>query len=142
MNKKQFAFNSSLITYHYFLYCFEQIFGDHVRAFRPRAALIFEFAAPVAREHEGRADSCVSRKLGVAEAVADHPATRQVETKVRRGATNQTGLRLAAIAVEAIRRLADGRMVRAIVDCVEPRAAALQLRGQNFVNLAYQRLFK
>ena len=40
--------------------------------------LVFEFAAPVAREHEGGANARVSRKLRVAVSVADHPAAREV----------------------------------------------------------------
>src|ERR1051326_1727685 len=33
-------------------------------------------------------------------------------------------------------------MMWAVVDCVEPRAAALQFRRENFVHLADERLFK
>src|SRR5579885_1206591 len=134
--------HSSLIIHHYFLHRFEQIFGDDVGPFLPRAALMFEFAATVARQHEGRADSGVARKLRVAVTVADHPAAREVEVEILRGAKNQTGPRLAAVAVEAIRRLADRRVVRAVVNRVEPRASALQLGSQHIVNFADERLFK
>src|SRR5436309_13978427 len=55
---------------------------------------------------------------------------------------NQTRPRLSAVAVEPVGRLAHVRVVRAVVYCVEARAAALKLVRQNFVNLADQLLFE
>src|SRR5256714_6585620 len=53
---------------------------------------------------------------------------------------NQARPRLSAVAVEPVRRLAHGRVVRAVVYGVEARSAALKLARQSFVNLADQRL--
>lgn len=36
----RFTYHASLIAHHYFSYCFEQVFGDEVRAVPPRVALV------------------------------------------------------------------------------------------------------
>src|SRR5437588_10211806 len=97
---------------------------------------MFQLAAPVARDDEGGADARVARKLGIAVAVADHPAARQVEVEFARGAKEQPRPRLAAVAILPVRRLAHGRVVRAVVNRVEPRAAALKFVRQEFVDFA------
>src|ERR1043165_2682805 len=114
----------ALIARHNLPHGFEQVLGDEVWAVSPRRALMFEFAAPVAGEHEGRAHARVARKLCVAVTVADHPAAREVEIEFARGAEQKAGPWLAAVAVEPVRRLADRWVVRAVVDRVEARAGA------------------
>src|SRR5205814_6853366 len=113
---------------------FEQILRDEVGAVTPGLALVFEFAAPVAREHKSGARARVSRKLGVAVTVADHPAVREVEAEVARGPEKEPRLRLAAVAVEPVRRLARGRVVRAVIDGVEACAAAREFVRQLLMN--------
>src|ERR1044071_9277700 len=64
----------SLVTRHYHLHCFQQVFRDEVGAVLPGLALVFVLAAAVAGQDEGGARARVARKLRVAVAVADHPA--------------------------------------------------------------------
>src|ERR1051325_9646210 len=66
-------------------------------------------------------------QLDIAVTIADHPARRKINLEILRGAVNQAGLGLAAIAIEAIGRLAHGRMMRAVVDGVQVRTLALKL---------------
>src|SRR5215213_650679 len=69
----------------------------------------------------------VSRQLDVAISIANHPARTQIDLEVLRGAFDQPRFRFATVAVEAVRRLADGRVMRAIVDRVELRILEVTL---------------
>src|SRR5687768_9942829 len=97
---------SSFIPSNNLLRRFEQVFGDEVGAVSPVLALVFELAAPVAREDKGGADSGVARQLRIAVAVADHPAGREVEVELRGRAPDESGPWLAAVAVLPVGRLA------------------------------------
>src|SRR5215207_5446989 len=126
----------SVLSTYYLPDCFEQVFGDEVGAVLPGAALVFVLAAAVAGQDEGGADARVARQLRVAVAVADHPAPREVDAQLFGRAADEAGPGLAAVAVEAVRRLADRRVMRAVVDGVEPRAALLQFGGEDAVDAA------
>src|SRR5688500_15610154 len=93
------TYHLSLITFNNLLRRFEQVFGDEVGAVLPGVALVFDLAAAVAGQDEGGADPGVAREFGVAVAVADHPAGREVEAELRGRAPDESGPRLAAVAV-------------------------------------------
>src|SRR5207245_7741465 len=78
--------------------------------------------------------------LEIDAAVADDVGARQVDAVLGRRLADHPGSRLAAIAIGAVRRPALLRMVRAVVDRVEPGPAVPGPGEQAIVYLLHQRL--
>src|SRR5262247_1205736 len=83
----------------------EEILGDVVRVHGLRVALVLPLAAAVAGEHEHARGSRRVARGHVGELVADHDRRAEVEAQLRRGALDETGPWLAAVALGPIRWL-------------------------------------
>src|SRR5690242_15661155 len=99
----------------------------------PARALIFILAAAVSTEHKRRLQPRISRELDVSISIADHPASSKINLKLFCGTIDQSSLRLATVAINPVRRLTHGWMMRAVVNCIELRI--LQLSFELLMNL-------
>src|SRR5256885_15474271 len=71
------------------LYCVQQILGHKFRLEFPGATLILPLAASISTQHKRRMQSRIVRQLEIAVAITNHPASFQVDCKIRRGALDQ-----------------------------------------------------
>src|SRR5689334_22724983 len=90
---------SGSISFDDLLHRIQQIFRNNLRLDRPRSSLVFPLAAPVTTQHERRVQSRILREFDIAVAIAHHPASCEIDLEVPRGALDQTGPGLAAVAV-------------------------------------------
>ena len=112
------------------------VLGAVIGSARPLVALVLEFPSPVARHHKDAGGPYRPGQRHVAVLVADHVGVGKVDVVFRGGSEEQSRAGLAAVASLPIGWLARGRVVRAVVDTVEPRALASQLPHQPLVDLA------
>src|SRR5204863_9086172 len=90
-------------------------------------ATVLPLSEAVAGEHEDASGADLRRDLEVRRLVTDHDGAREIQTKLVRGAKEEAGLRLAAVAEHAVRQGTLARVMRADVHAVEPSARALEL---------------
>src|SRR5689334_10945097 len=103
------------------LHGFEQILANEIRLVFPRIALVLPLAQAVATQNKRRAQARISRELDIALAIANHPARTAIDLKLRHRTIDQSRLRLATIAVDAVRRLSDCRMMSAVINRIQMR---------------------
>ena len=72
--------------------------------------------------------------LQIPQAVTDHGAICQIEAVLAGGTVEQAGGWLAAVTNAAIRRLADIRVMRAVIDAIQAGALGAQQGGQTLMN--------
>src|SRR5215213_3349435 len=94
----------------------------------PCMSLIFPLTTPIPAQNKRRTQTRVARELNVAISIANHPAHTLIDLKILRSTIDQPRLRLTTITIKAVRRLPDRRMMRAIVNGVEPCVLELTLK--------------
>jgi hypothetical protein len=96
---------------------------------------MLQLPAAVTRPHEHTGGAHAPRELEVPEAVADDEGRREVDAEVARGAVEEAGARLAAVAFLPVGSVAHRRVMRAEVHSVEARAARFHLLRDPAVHL-------
>src|SRR5690606_14492810 len=97
--------------------------GGHVRGPRHLPRVCGDHIGAVSRFHEYAPRTGASRRFDVGSLVADPERPREVDVESLAGLSNQTRLRLAAVAVDAVRLEIGSRMMRTVQPGIDARAA-------------------
>src|ERR1044071_6046601 len=81
----------------------------------------------ISTQHKRRMQPRISCEFHITVSITNHPTRTQIDLEILRRTINQPRFRLPTITVEPVRRLADGRMMRAIVNGIELCASEILL---------------